>query len=95
MTTTSATRHFWDSEPEKIPRIRNLAQLELIKKIGETHFAQVYMAKEKKTGMVVAVKALNKKAAAGNMVVRRSWETEVQCHKNLDHPFIVQYVLTQ
>eukprot|EP01060_Flectonema_neradi_P031574 TRINITY_DN4820_c0_g1_i1.p1 TRINITY_DN4820_c0_g1~~TRINITY_DN4820_c0_g1_i1.p1 ORF type:complete len:193 (+),score=23.48 TRINITY_DN4820_c0_g1_i1:40-618(+) len=80
----------WDADPQRLPRIRSLSQLDLIKKIGETHLAQVYMAKEKSTGMVVAVKALSKKAAAGNPVVLRSWETEVKCHKTLDHPFIVQ-----
>jgi serine/threonine-protein kinase len=64
--------------------IPKLPQYRLLGQIGEGQFGQVYCAIHRKTGELVAIKRLDRKAFPTNQFIR-----ELAFLLNLDHPNIV------
>ena len=81
-----------------VPRVASIEEVEILSCIGETFFAEVFKARVKATGHIVAVKRLDKlKLAQQNDKVRnatsKAWDLEAALHATLQHPLIVKYVL--
>lgn len=69
----------------------SLDNFELGKRLGRGKFGRVYMAREKKTGYIVALKTLMKREIAQNHVERQVLrEIEIQTHIKLEIKSVVK-----
>ena len=69
--------------------LSNLKEYEIIEKIGEGGFSEVFLARNKQTGEKVALKMLLPQVAANDYAVQ-SFLREAENTKALNHPNIVQ-----
>ncbi|KAG2223896.1 hypothetical protein INT45_009348 [Circinella minor] len=67
----------------------SLSDFEIGRALGKGNFGQVYLAREKQSGFVVALKVLYKKALADSKV-ERQLRREVEIQGNLRHPNILR-----
>jgi len=60
-------------------------------KLGLGSFATVKLAREKKTGKLVALKLMDTHPAKATKGDLQNLKTEIQIHKDLDHPHIIKF----
>ncbi|KAI8334858.1 serine/threonine-protein kinase srk1 [Choanephora cucurbitarum] len=72
----------------RLPNYEGLSQYQLLKKLGEGAFSNVYKAMNKETGQHVAIKIVRKFEL--NQIQKASILKEVQIMRTLNHPSIVK-----
>ncbi|KAI8062279.1 kinase-like domain-containing protein [Gilbertella persicaria] len=72
----------------KLPNYEGLSQYQLLKKLGEGAFSNVYKAMDKKSGQHVAIKIVRKFEL--NQIQKASVLKEVQIMRTLNHPSIIK-----
>src|SRR5438128_9737733 len=75
--------------PVKEITLQEIGEYNLVEKLGEGTVGAVYKGVHRKTGEVVAIKVLNKEAAADEVLLKR-FEREFKIASRLHHPHIVR-----
>ncbi|KAL8912408.1 MAG: hypothetical protein Q9171_002594 [Xanthocarpia ochracea] len=98
--TSSSARASNDSLPQRLsnppaqeqsqPRKFHLGMFEIGKPLGKGKFGRVYLAKERSTGFVCALKVLHKSELQQGKVEKQV-RREIEIHSNLRHPNILRF----
>ena len=80
------------SQPEQppLPKKFHLGMFEIGKPLGKGKFGRVYLAKERSTGFVCALKVLHKSELQQGKVEKQV-RREIEIHSNLRHPNILRF----
>ncbi|KAF2673695.1 kinase-like protein [Microthyrium microscopicum] len=94
-TTTSTIRISEATDRPEIPlfspnRKWNLGQFEIGRPLGKGKFGRVYLAKEKATGFVCALKVLHKSELQIGSGVEKQVRREIEIQSNLAHPNVLR-----
>ncbi|KAL8732030.1 MAG: hypothetical protein Q9166_002982 [cf. Caloplaca sp. 2 TL-2023] len=97
---TSSARPSDESIPQRLsnppiqeqpqPRKFHLGMFEIGKPLGKGKFGRVYLAKERSTGFVCALKVLHKSELQQGKVEKQV-RREIEIHSNLRHPNIIRF----
>lgn len=67
----------------------SIKDFRIVRKLGKGRFGNVYLAQDKLTGFLVAIKSLQKKAIKENDMIRQV-KQEIKIQLYLDHPNVLK-----